>query len=99
MKRDAFLKMGGLLLLMPLTKGFDLKAAIASSPGLPLTPNELLDRMVKANDQKVGAVLARPGLDDARIGRQIGYEFASLAAAWFSPGSKYYHDQQLIPRL
>lgn len=99
MKRDAFLKMGGLLLLMPLTKGFDLKAAIASSPGLPLTPNELLDRMVKANDQKVGAVFARPALDEARIGRQIGYEFASLAAAWVSPGSKYYHDQQLVPRL
>lgn len=55
--------------------------------------HELMQRMVVANDENVKSILA---LSKQNSGRRLGQDMASLAAAYVSPTSKYFHTPDVV---
>lgn len=57
---------------------------------------DIMNRLITANDEKVGAILQS---QKTATGRAMGHEFAFLASAYASASSKYYHDAKLVAPL
>ncbi len=55
--------------------------------------SDLLQRMIKANDERVDVLLTSPKLN---YGRGIGKEFACIASAYVTATSRYFHRRELI---
>ncbi len=98
-KRDAFLKMGALVLLAPFSNNFLAKAAAGNTARGMLSGDELMQRLLTANDKQVAALLQSIGPDEIKFGRKIGYDFANLSASYCYPGSAYYHSPLVISKL
>jgi hypothetical protein len=54
---------------------------------------DLLQRMINANDERVNVMLTS---SKPNYGRGIGKEFASVAAAYVTATSRYFHKRELI---
>ncbi|MCG2613236.1 hypothetical protein LZZ85_03055 [Terrimonas sp. NA20] len=55
-----------------------------------------MDSLVAANDTRVGTILQAGRVG---AGRALGQDFAFIASAFASPGSKYYHDAKVVDHL
>ena len=95
--RKAFLKVGTLAMMAPLTSSF-LKAGAS-----PLKHkkdfrfnNELLKKLVAANDKQVAELLQSAPAD---FSRKIGHDFASLAASYSHKDSANYHSPLIVSKL
>jgi len=96
--RQSFLKLGALALMAPL--GNKLFAGQDMFPGLHAMPvDELMKRLVAANDKQVETLLQSISADKFVYTRRIGSDFSVLSAAYCSPGSVYYQNPQLISKL
>ncbi len=97
-KRKAFLKMGALVILAPLTNSFLLQAA-GKSPNSNLFTDDILKKLIAANDNQVEGLLQSLTEKNIAFSRKIGYDFAALSASFAYPDSKYYHRNLIIPKL
>ncbi len=97
-KRKSFLKMSALAMLAPLTNGFVLQAATNKNIFLD-KDNEILQKMVAANDKQAAKLLQTITEDNIVFSRKIGQDFATLAAAYVAESSSYYHSEQIVPKL
>src|SRR6478609_1178487 len=98
MKRQSFLKLGALALMAPL--GNKLFAGQDMFSGLQAMPvDELMKRLVAANDKQVETLLQAISADKFVYTRRIGSDFSVLSAAYCSPDSTYYQNPQLISKL
>jgi hypothetical protein len=97
-KRKAFLKMGALVMLGPLTNSLLLQAA-QKLPDGNLFTDDLLRKLVAANDKQVAGLLQSVNESNINFSRKMAYDFAALSASYTSPGSKYYHSNLIIPKL
>ena len=98
--RYTFLKrsfnLGGLALLSPMANSILLNDGNSNSPDNS-GKDDILSRLVKANDAEVAKLLASPGQDMLR--RKLGFDFASLSASYCAKSSTYYQDPLIIPGL
>ncbi|HEY6505145.1 MAG TPA: hypothetical protein VIZ28_14310 [Chitinophagaceae bacterium] len=99
MKRNDFLKMGALAMGTPLFDSFLVKAAVADTSNNSWFKDDILSRLVAANDTQVAGLLQSVNPDSLKFSRRIGYDFSMLAASYCSPGSKYYHSSLIVPKL
>lgn len=60
---------------------------------------DLMNRLVAANDRQVEMLLAAMTAGRMSQGRQVGYDFAMVSAAYCAPGSRYHHDPKLPETL
>jgi hypothetical protein len=97
-KRKSFLKMSALAMLAPLANGFVLQAATNKNIFLD-KDNEILKKMVAANDIQAAKLLQTITEGNIVFSRKIGQDFATLAAAYVTESSLYYHSQQIVPKL
>ncbi|MBP6025121.1 hypothetical protein [Ferruginibacter sp.] len=97
-KRKSFLKMSALAMLAPLANGFVLQAATQKNIFLD-KDNEILKKMVAANDMQAAKLLQTITEGNIVFSRKIGQDFATLAAAYVTESSLYYHSQQIVPKL
>jgi hypothetical protein len=95
-KRNEFLKMSAMLALIPL--GGNLFASNGINNGILFT-DDIFKRSVAANDIEVASLLQAVNTDDLKFSRRIGNNFSALAAAYCCPGSKYYHNDEIISKL
>ena len=96
--RQSFLKLGALALMAPLgNKVFAGMGPVISDHYLPV--NELMKRLVAANDKQVEALVQSITPDKFVYTRRIGSDFSVLSAGYCSPESVYYQDPQLISKL
>ena len=86
-------------MLAPLTNSFLMQAAAAKSSSSTLFTDDILKRLIAANDKQVAGLLQSINENNITFSRKIGYDFAALSAAYVSPGSKYYHSPLIIPKL
>ncbi len=92
-KRTEFLKqglkIGGAVLLAPYINlpTANATAGMLKEPGID---SALLAKMVAANDKQVDKLLADLRAGVTSTGRKIGFDFATLAASYISPGSTHY---------
>ncbi|MEO6232706.1 MAG: hypothetical protein ABJB11_10815 [Ferruginibacter sp.] len=98
-KRDAFLKMGALVLLAPFSNNFLAQAAVGHSSKHILSNNELMQRLLIANDKQVADLIKNIGPDEIKFARKIGYDFANLSASYCYPDSAYYHSPLVVSKL
>ncbi len=99
LKRDAFLKMGALALLNPLSNGFMLQVARAGTGKSTLLDEDLLKRLQIANDLQVTKLLQTIQRDNVAFSRKIGNDFSILAASYCYPGSTYFHSSEIVSKL
>jgi hypothetical protein len=91
------LKVGALVLLNPFSNSL-------AAYGAPLNIREdfsiddILKRLVIANDVRVEKLL-QSDLENSAFGRKIGYDFAALASAYSSTGSKFYKSASIVSAL
>lgn len=97
-KRKAFLKTGALLMLAPLYNSLWLQAAEKSSTSNLFT-DDILKKLVAANDKQVASLLQSLNEGTITFSRKIGSDFAALSAAYASTDSRYYHNSLIIPKL
>jgi hypothetical protein len=90
MKAGAVVMMGSVA-----SKAFSHEKRSGASDRLPAV-DDLFSRMVVANDKYVSSLLQS---GRQAMGRRMGHDFASLAAAYAASGSSYYHSQQVVPAL
>ncbi|WP_367915540.1 hypothetical protein [Leadbetterella sp. DM7] len=57
---------------------------------------ELMKKLVEGNDRFIEDFLARGAEGPKQGGRNYGYNFAKLAAAYCHPESRYHHDERLV---
>lgn len=96
--RQSFLKLGALALMAPLgNKVFAGMGPVNPDHFLPV--DELMKRLVAANDKQVASLLQSISAEKFVYTRRIGSDFSVLAAAYCSPGSAYYQNPQLISML
>lgn len=92
MKRNTFLKQGlkagGAVLLAPYVAVNTVHAAAALQ--IPGMAEDLMPGMVAANDKQVDKLLADMRAGITATGRKIGFDFATMAASYVSPGSVHY---------
>ncbi|MBC7888395.1 MAG: hypothetical protein H7Z13_10945 [Ferruginibacter sp.] len=98
-KRNTFLKMGGLAMLSPLTNFFLVEEAPANSKKNVLLKDDIFKRLVTANDRQVAKLLQIINLNNLSFSRKIGYNFAALAASYCSPGSRFHHSPVIVSKL
>ncbi len=99
MNREYFLKTGTFAALAVLSNRLFAKALPVDSNHQLLFKDDLLKRLLIANDKQVAGLLTSIRLNDVRFSRKIGYDFSVLAASWCSPDSQYYHNPMLVSRL
>lgn len=97
-KRHTFLtqglKAGGALLLAPY---ISLPAAGAGTAGT--LQEDLMKRLLLANDKETDKLLASLQAGISSTGRKIGFDFATLSAAYVSPGSAHYRSAAIEEAL
>lgn len=99
-KRSTFLKnsaKAGALIAFNHLGGSFFSQALAKGTGKSfLDADDLFTNLVVANDSFISTLLksSKPS-----SGRRLGHDFASLAAAYSAPSSKYFHDGALVPLL
>ncbi|MEO5683499.1 MAG: hypothetical protein ABIQ88_12700 [Chitinophagaceae bacterium] len=101
MKRTDFLKqtlkIGGAALLAPYV---DVAAAQSTATNKHAQIDAaLLERLVNANDKQVDKLLAALQAGVTSTGRKIGFDFATLTASYFSPGSTYHQSPLVVAAL
>ena len=99
LKRKTFLRMGALVIFAPLNNSFLMQSAVATSSGSPVFTDEILQRLIAANDTQVTELLQSISGNNITFSRKIGYDFAALSAAYVSPGSKHYHSPSIVTKL
>jgi hypothetical protein len=95
-KRDAFLKMTALATLAPLAN--NLLAQAIPTTG-PFANDDLLPRMIVANDKQVDELVEQVKAGYAKFSRKIGYDFSVLAASYCCPASRHYHSADVAALL
>lgn len=60
--------------------------------------DDLLQRLIAANDEQVKKLLQNRS-SDQRFSRNVGHDFAKMAAAYVSTASSYYHASEMVPML
>ena len=98
LKRSEFIKMGALLMSAPLLNSRLLHAMPIVSDKEFVPVGELLKQLIASNDEQVTGLLKSLQSENIRFSRKIGHDFASLSAAYVSPGSKYFRSALLIPK-
>ncbi|WP_257666853.1 hypothetical protein [Parapedobacter tibetensis] len=63
------------------------------------THGQLMQRLVKANDEHVGQLLELGDKANRHGGRSLGYNFAKMAAAYCHPESVYHQRQDVVDKL
>lgn len=58
----------------------------------------LMKRLVAANDAQAEKLL-QTGFDNRGVGRRLAHEINTLAASYCSPGSRYYHNRELVAAM
>ncbi|MCD8539315.1 MAG: hypothetical protein LRY55_05810, partial [Leadbetterella sp.] len=58
-----------------------------------------MKRLVEGNDRFIEDFLAKGSEGPRQGGRNYGYNFAKLAAAYCNPRSRYYHNDRLLTSL
>ncbi|MDN3670376.1 hypothetical protein QWY93_13730 [Echinicola jeungdonensis] len=95
--RNTFLKqsmgIGASLFLMP-TLSFP-----GFSRPVGMEKSELWNRMVKANDEHVQALMDHGDAANKHRGRSFGYNFAMLASAYCCPDSQFYESTKVVDLL
>lgn len=100
LNRKSFLKLGTLAMMAPLTNRFyDAGASPFNQQKGSRFKDDLLKRMIAANDNKVAALLQAPALKKQDFSRKLGSDFAMLAAALVTPGSAWFQSQKVISQL
>lgn len=61
--------------------------------------DDLLKRLLSANDVQVAKLLSSISDEKPSFGRKIGYDFAQLSASYCSPDSRYFHSEEIITAL
>lgn len=61
--------------------------------------DDILDRLLVANDKQVEQLLESVKQGNLTFSRKIGYDIASLSASYCYPKSKYYHSTVLVPKI
>ena len=97
LKRNDFLRISTLAMLAPLIH--QLSAMPPNRQNDFTIDEDLLKRLITANDQQVAGLLQTIQTGQIVFARKIGYDFAALASAYSSPGSMYYHNPLLISKL
>ncbi len=97
-KRKSFIKMTALTVLASLNHSSLLKAA-AEPANRFLVPDDIMKRLTAANDLQVTSLLQTITEGNIVFSRKIGYDFATLSAAYASAGSQFYHSPLIIPKL
>lgn len=91
------LKVGALVVVNQMGASFFTPASAAGfDEKFFMADDELLKKMISANDKFVTTILQSDRLSS---GRRLGHDFASLAAAYTTADSKYFHDQSIIKGL
>lgn len=97
-KRVEFLKMGVWVMLTPLCNGL-LTHAMANTGKNYLYKDDILQRLLTANDNQVALLLETVNPGNLTFSRKTGYHIAVLSASYCSPGSAYYHNPLLASKL
>src|SRR5882762_7519704 len=86
------LKAGALVVLTPLSNGLFARAmqGPAGNEKGDTAKDDLLQRLVAANDRQVARLLSVVDAGKTSADRQPGYYFAVLSASYCSPGSEYH---------
>ena len=96
--RYTFLKqsfnLGGLVLLSPVANSFSMATGDLNNNNIS-EKDDMLLRLVKANDVQVAKLLKSP--TTATLTRKIGFDFAILTASWYCTASAYYQSPLIIP--
>ncbi|MES2648496.1 MAG: hypothetical protein V4717_16575 [Bacteroidota bacterium] len=98
-KRKAFLKMGTLAMLVPFTNGFLLQATPQHRKKDFRFINDLLQKLVSANDTQVAHLIQTTNFKAVNFSRRIGYEFAAFTAAYAAANSKYFQSPLVVSQL
>ena len=98
-KRNAFLKMSALAVMAPFANSFFMNAALANPAKNSLLKDDLMQRMLVANDKQAEELIEQIQPGSLKYSRKIGYDFSVLAASYCSPGSTYYHSSLVISKL
>ena len=99
LRRKTFLKIGALVIFAPFNNSFLIQSAAAKHPGSAVFTDEILQRLITANDRQVKSLLQSINENSITFSRKIGYDFAALSAAYVSPGSNYYHNPIIVTKL
>ena len=105
MNRNTFLahslKAGTLVMISPLSNGLFARVAqgYAGNEIGHTAKDDLLQRLVAANDRQVAKLIPLVNTGKPEANRQAGYYFAVLSASWCSPGSEYHQSALIIPVL
>ena len=97
MNRSTFLRhslaAGAFIVLGPVKNG------LFAQNKTTLKDDNILKRLVTANDIQAGKLLLSINDEKPAFGRKIGYDFAQLSASYCYPDSKYFHSPEIIPAL
>jgi hypothetical protein len=96
--RNEFLKIGTLAMLSPLCDSFLTLAAANNRKGY-FYKDDILKRLLTANDNQVASLLESINPANLKFSRRTGYDIAVLAASYCSPDSKYYHSPLIVSKL
>jgi hypothetical protein len=99
MKRNDFLKMGGLILAAPLYNNSVIRASAVNAGNRFFFDNDILNRLIVANDKQVTTLLQSITPGRINFTRKIGYDISVLSASYCSPGSKYFHGPALVEKI
>jgi len=94
--RADFIKTGALVALAPFYNNVFAKTAGAQNY---FTDSELMKRLADANDKQVALLLESVREGNLSFGRKTAYDIAVLIASYCYPGSKYFHNPLLVPKL
>lgn len=95
MNRNDFIRMGALAIAAPVFNSVFSHAS--GNAGNPY--DDMMQRLVTANDKQVSALLQSIQPDSLHFSRKVGYDFATLAASYCSPASNYYHSGLIVSKL
>jgi len=73
--------------------------AAGESPNSNLFTDDILKKLIAANDKQVAGLLQSLNEDNITFNRKIGADFSMLSAAYATPDSIYYHNNLIIPKL
>lgn len=96
-KRKSFLKMSALAMMAPFVNSTAVRGAVTHSA--LLFKDEIVDRLITANDKQVAILLQSVTEGTIVFSRKIGYDFAALSAAYVTGTSAYYHSALIVPKL
>ncbi|MEP6749582.1 MAG: hypothetical protein ABJB86_17725 [Bacteroidota bacterium] len=103
MKRNTFLlqtlKISGAALLAPYVGLPVVQAAAVAGNKHLLKDDDILQRLVAANDNQVNQLLSALQAGVTSTGRKIGFDFATLSASYVSPGSTYHQSPLIVEAL